>query len=338
MVVITVKESREALLNEFASEIIGYKFGSAKLSLIFDTKMREYQPGVTLIGYKGSAEKTLIHLPLKNEMLSIERAENFIDVTQIGAVYKCRHLRAEIIEHEKELALAIYFDCPMQICDTAHKAKELIDEYLIVSCEKSFRKGFASFAYAVPKAYSFCGILCFGIEIPSKQLGRFCGILVNVCDSSVKIVGAPLCDVKEIGTARYQTPQPGAEKGMQMYFYSGQKFCPLQDKNPFLSQREAKDVFTNKPERFRQKFSDYDDKAFVPATCCGDLVYAIAASKDGKSVLLIHAADGSIIDFNVNVDKTVKYCPVGTGMFHNNKSVIVEQCGWTEYSSNDIRP
>lgn len=339
--IIDVKQGEKELKTIFANEIFGYKTEPAQLSLIFDTKCREYLPGFSVIGHKGSAELTLISSPLVNKMVILNSSERYIPVSNVGAEYNRGYIKSKIVEFEGGLALEAEFSEPREICADAQTAFELINGYLGCSIESGYKTQYHLLPEVKIETFDFSGELCWGVELPCKDSERFRGILVGVAHSNVKMVETPKAFIRKIETgARYKNNNPATSKGWDMYFYNGKTFRLAPDDNVFMGIAEAKEVYENKPEAYRLRFAEYEDKSFAPATCCEDLVYIIAAGMNGsrKTVLLINAEDGYMVDFRHNVDNTVKYINSGTGFSRGSKSIILNGSGWAEYSPENVRP
>lgn len=324
---ISLEEMINAVKTQFASEIAGFEFETPKLSLVFDTGIKDYIPAATIIGRKGNSDITLVNIPLKGEMLRFDSEERYMEVTSYGPTYRARNLTAQTVMHENKPTLALDFEPRKQICADAETAQKLIDDFMIICPEICFKEAYAALKNKSIELCAFCGILKFAINV-STDNERFWGILVNVADSSVMITNAPIEDVSPVEPGRYPNPNPAKETGFDMYFFNGKKFRLINDENSFMTKAEAKEVYENTPDVFKQQFTDYIPMDYVPVMCGDEFCYLISQSPDEKSVLIFDALIGFIVDFNVNIEQTVKYSKLGDAVYYGEGKVFVDEEGW----------
>lgn len=339
---ITFDLQKEAnyIANLFAGDLQGYQLDFPVYRLIFNTQVQDYLPGIVVRASQVNTERYLVFSPLANQIILVSNG-TFLEISDYEKKFQKGCLTSEFIKNnEGEWALKVSLMNPEIICATQERAKEIADAFIVLTYEEDVRQQFYSQERQniVLKPCIAAGELCWGMELAKDgKAQRIKLLLVDVANSSVKSMGLPMEDYKEITDgARFKTNAIPAFPSKN-YFFNGQKFRPVEDNSSFMTMDEAKEVYANMPQAFRDQFEGYEDKGFSPATCCHcDLSYVIAANNQSNppSLLIMDAKIGFTIDYNVNIDKTVIYQPVGAKFANDGDPVELTVKGWA--SSNKM--
>lgn len=333
-VVLDLQKEANYVANLFAGDLQGYQLDFPTYRLIFNTQVQDYLPGIVVRASQNDSEKFLVSSPLANQLLLVEDG-TFLEITDFEKKYKKGCLASEFVKDDDgEWALKISLVNPEKLCPTVEKAAEIVDAFIVMTYEEDVREKFYQLERQniVFKPCLTVGELCWGLELTqNRKTQRIKLLLADVANSSVNTMDLPISEYKEIEYgARFKTNAiPSCPS--KNYFFNGRKFRPVEDDSQFMTIEEAKEVYENMPQSFKDQYKNYEDENYAPAICCHyDLSYVISANyrADPPSLLIIDSQIGFITDFNVNIDKTVLFQVVGLTFADGEKQAILTEKGW----------